>query len=243
VVKYGRDVRYSEALAMDFVRNRAPTIPVPRVIAVYQRCETDGSRSTFIVSEWISGQSLATVWEELSEKEKDSVFDQLRAIVRALRKVHPHLDAYYVGAAGHMPCTDHILFDQGPFSDIPSFNAALTDLARPHFRWNWLSVVERSLARTNGYRILFTHGDLHISNILVRQSMPSSIQDAHKEWRIVALLDWECAGWYPEHWEYVKILSSVKWRSDWAAYAQHVLDRHYDEEFLLDNRLRMHLGA
>jgi thiamine kinase-like enzyme len=101
---------------------------------------------------------------------------------------------------------------------------------------------------------VFTHGDLHISNILVRpRPSPTPTANADDDeltpgssttgWKIVALLDWECAGWYPEHWEYVKILSSVKWRSDWAARAQHLLGRHFDEEFLMDNRMRLRLVA
>jgi len=87
-----------------------------------------------------------------------------------------------------------IVFDQGPFKDIPSFNAALTDAARPYFRWNLLSIVQRSLARTDSYRIVFTHGDLHNSNIMVRQSMSPSESDEHvtggNRWMVVALVDW-----------------------------------------------------
>jgi hypothetical protein len=244
VVKYGRNVRHSEALAVNLVHVHAPTVRVPCVLAVYQTCETDGFQITYIISDWIDGCSLDNVWNTLSTHDKDDICEQLRDIIHTLRQLRPP-GPYYVGAVGNMPCTDPIIFDQGPFKDIPSFNAALTDAARPHFRWNLLSIIQRSLARTDSYRIVFTHGDLHISNIMVRQSMSPSESDQHvtggKRWMVVALVDWECAGWYPEHWEYVKLLSSVKWRSDWAARAQTFLDRHYDEEFLLDNRLRTHL--
>ena len=40
------------------------------------------------------------------------------------------------------------------------------------------------------YKTCFTHGDLSSSNILVRDG------------RVVAIIDWEMAGWYPEYWEY-----------------------------------------
>jgi aminoglycoside phosphotransferase (APT) family kinase protein len=228
---------------MNLVHDHAPTIPVPCVLAAYQTCEkTDGSRTTYIISDWIDGCSLDNIWDGLSVHDKDDIYEQLQDIIRTLRQISPPAGQHFVGAVGYMPCTDPLIFDQGPFKDIPSFNTALTAIARPYFRWNLLSVVERSLARTDSYRIVFTHGDLNISNIMVRQSTdPSDRVTESDRWRIVALVDWEYAGWYPEHWEYVKILSSVKWRSDWAARAQNLLDRHYDEEFLLDNRLRMHL--
>lgn len=40
--------------------------------------------------------------------------------------------------------------------------------------------------------IKFTHGDLHRSNIIITNERPR---------RIVALIDWEQSGWYPEYWE------------------------------------------
>ncbi|KAK5112710.1 hypothetical protein LTR62_003808 [Meristemomyces frigidus] len=42
------------------------------------------------------------------------------------------------------------------------------------------------------YRICSTHGDLGVQNILVRDG------------KVVAILDWECAGWYAEYWGYTK---------------------------------------
>lgn len=42
------------------------------------------------------------------------------------------------------------------------------------------------------YDVRFTHGDLGPQNILVRGS------------EVVAIIDWECSGWYPEYWEYTK---------------------------------------
>ena len=46
------------------------------------------------------------------------------------------------------------------------------------------------------HELVFSHGDLNLHNIIV------------KDGDIVALLDWECAGWCPEHWEYVKFCAA-----------------------------------
>jgi thiamine kinase-like enzyme len=40
--------------------------------------------------------------------------------------------------------------------------------------------------------IKFTHVDLHTSNIMITCSKP---------YRVIALIDWEQSGWFPEYWE------------------------------------------
>ncbi|KAF8878819.1 hypothetical protein CPB85DRAFT_1498536 [Mucidula mucida] len=40
--------------------------------------------------------------------------------------------------------------------------------------------------------IVFTHNDIALRNIMVDGD------------RVTGLIDWECAGWFPAHWEYVK---------------------------------------
>lgn len=48
--------------------------------------------------------------------------------------------------------------------------------------------------------IVFTHGDLHKSNIMVSEDGPIKIR---------AIVDWEQAGWYPSYWEYCKARYTV----------------------------------
>lgn len=58
--------------------------------------------------------------------------------------------------------------------------------------------------------IKFTHGDLHRGNIIISSCKPA---------RILAIVDWEQAGWYPDYWEYCKALYTCsyedEWRRDW----------------------------
>lgn len=42
------------------------------------------------------------------------------------------------------------------------------------------------------YKICFTHGDLGVDNILIKNG------------EAAAIIDWECMRWYPEYWEYTK---------------------------------------
>ncbi|POR32750.1 Putative phosphotransferase enzyme family protein [Tolypocladium paradoxum] len=59
------------------------------------------------------------------------------------------------------------------------------------------------------YPIVFTHGDIAARNIMVRDG------------RIVALLDWEFAGWYPEYWEYVFALRGMD-NIDWETLGRYI---------------------
>src|SRR3954452_13593451 len=77
----------------------------------------------------------------------------------------------------------------------------------------------------SGGLIVMTHGDLHPRNIIVRDC------------RIVAILDWECAGFYPEYWEYTKTLSSIRWNNVWVPIIHQVLNP-YPRDFAIIYYLR-----
>lgn len=76
----------------------------------------------------------------------------------------------------------------GPFVDEAAFNQVLRNPDDP--------------ART-GHRMFFPHADLNPRNILVDEAVK---QDGSLGWRVTGIVDWEMAGYYPEHWEYTKAL-------------------------------------
>jgi thiamine kinase-like enzyme len=67
----------------------------------------------------------------------------------------------------------------------------------------------RDLLPDNGV-ITLTHADLHRGNIIVSSTVPP---------RVVAIIDWGQAGWYPDYWEYCKAsYTSIyhgRWRNKW----------------------------
>ncbi|SPO01160.1 uncharacterized protein DNG_03907 [Cephalotrichum gorgonifer] len=73
-----------------------------------------------------------------------------------------------------------------------------------------------------GHRVVFTHADLAPRNIIVRDG------------KIVGLLDWEDAGWYPEYWEYVKFFHRVGSGSlwDWLRYADDIFSATDENELV-----------
>ncbi|THU83821.1 hypothetical protein K435DRAFT_420159, partial [Dendrothele bispora CBS 962.96] len=239
VVRYGPHVHLGEVHAMNFIDCHAPphSIPLVPILGVYK---SDSSIDfdqpcLYIVTEWIeNSQTLETAWTTLEETEKDDITTQLQSVLSTLRSLPASPQPPYIGSVGHLPCVDPLLQGVGPFDSLHGFSEAYTDVARPCFRGHYISIIERLLKKFETYRIVLTHGDLAMSNILVRKDA------ARQRWEIVALIDWENSGWYPEHWEYVKLLASVRWKSDWALRAQSLLERQYDEDFLLDSRLRFY---
>lgn len=78
----------------------------------------------------------------------------------------------------------------GTFEDIAAFHRFVrgnVDLE------GCKDVFDEAVARTHQrpYGIRFTHGDLEVQNVLVRDDAT-----------VAAIIDRECAGWYPEYWEY-----------------------------------------
>jgi thiamine kinase-like enzyme len=54
--------------------------------------------------------------------------------------------------------------------------------------------------------VVFTHADLHRSNIMVSEGSPC---------RVVAVIDWHQSGWYPDYWEFYKAEYTNHWESEW----------------------------
>jgi Phosphotransferase enzyme family len=95
----------------------------------------------------------------------------------------------------------------GPFHEVAEFHDWFTTVYGP--------VREITPGRTphpycstfpDDARIVFTHADLHPSNIMISR-------DA--EPKIIAIIDWTQSGWYPDYWEYCKARWTSKIGSDW----------------------------
>jgi aminoglycoside phosphotransferase (APT) family kinase protein len=82
--------------------------------------------------------------------------------------------------------------------------------------WLWLRVAPEPEKVQDPYRnflsdngpILFTHGDLDRSNIIISTTSPA---------RVLGIIDWEQAGWFPEYWEYCKAAYTVGEEEEWRA--------------------------
>lgn len=101
----------------------------------------------------------------------------------------------------------------GPFHNTLAFNDWVQLAALPGFPMSERPPDPYRSLLPDKCSIYFTHGDLHLGNIIVSGTPGSR--------KVVGILDWEQAGWYPEYWEYCKLLipgpCNHEWReSGWA---------------------------
>ncbi|KAM7197044.1 kinase-like protein [Naviculisporaceae sp. PSN 640] len=188
--------RLAEAQTMQFI-SKTTSIPVPKVLAAFKH-----NGRTFILMERINNaEPLSRGWVNRSDASKAKILAQLKGFVEEMRKIPP--PEGFVGVAdvtGQGPVFDQRLPRKshwGPFPTIEAFHREL---------WSGQDTngfSEEQLARLPGLRELedfhskqdwpksvFTHGDLSSLNVMARGD------------EVVAIIDWETAGWMPPYWEY-----------------------------------------
>lgn len=179
----GTDPPTFEVDNLRFVK-RHTTTPVPDVLESW----TQGDRY-FSISGLIPGETLSTVWADLSDDERDRVAKQTADVLAQLRMLHsPRLESL-----GGKPLYDAFLF----CSDYGAPHGPLgSDDQLQHEMWKALKAVPEGarqrlrarMPRSEPYT--FTHGDLAMSNIMVQNGNLSGI------------IDWERAGFFPAWWEF-----------------------------------------
>jgi thiamine kinase-like enzyme len=80
------------------------------------------------------------------------------------------------------------------------------------------------------YKIVFTHGDLNTSNIIVKKG------------KIAALFDFEMSGFYPEYWEYTTVITVNRFDGFWKDEIPNFLDT-YPPEVEMETIRRKHFGS
>ncbi|OTA99099.1 hypothetical protein M426DRAFT_68456 [Hypoxylon sp. CI-4A] len=224
-VKFGPPyfVRREEALALRAMNKAFPDnrVPTPEL---YGWKEDEGD--IFIYMSLVRGSTLQGAWDSLTRDDKESICTQLSQIVVALREIEapsapPSLGSITGGRVQDL----YFLFSRraGPFPDVKAFHDALSAEAIPN-----LPGLENPSEPYRGLlpnmaKVYFTHGDLNRKNIIV--------SDAPGPRKIAAVVDWEQAGWYPEYWEYCKLLISESYAEEWrdAGWADKVMTIYEDE--------------
>lgn len=116
VVKCGTGVTEAEAKALLLISEKAPNVPVPKVLAYYTYGPVDkrlhGIRrpvfETFIFMSYVEGERLKVAWEAYDTTAKRRVADQLKTYLCDLRGI---TGGKYIGSVNQGPLKDRILFD------------------------------------------------------------------------------------------------------------------------------------
>ncbi|TVY40524.1 hypothetical protein LOCC1_G005337, partial [Lachnellula occidentalis] len=206
-LKYGPEnhaARHAgEFNALKLVRSQT-SVPVPRPIdLLLSRTES------FLVTSRIEGGPAGLAIDECSSEEMHLMAEDLRSWIAQLRSMKRDRDSEYaITNATGGPCLDYRISADpvGPFRSEEEFVESLR-----------LGILPDLVHRT-GYQIVFTHSDLNMRNILVKNG------------RITGIVDWENAGWFPEYWEYTKCHFAVTIQKRWLKMIDGVFENKYGTE-------------
>lgn len=218
VMKTGQSLRLQEADALRVALKAQ--LPVPRVYDVGEMKDSKSRDTKYIRMDYIKGQTLQELWPSMKATEKQDIANQLRDIISAMRSLEPPPN--YIGDCGGMEVRDSRRFDayHAPAcTDEAEFNRFLLDGLMKQTPRGLYDAFARRL-RTN-HRIVLSHCDLAPRNLMVHEG------------KIVGVIDWEDAGWYPEYWEYVKFFQRmVNSPSDWVDYSDSIFAQTYPDELV-----------
>ncbi|KAM5353706.1 hypothetical protein ACJ41O_000356 [Fusarium nematophilum] len=178
-------------------------ILAPKVPGVYD-ITTSRPLARVMVSERVPGVPLAEVWEDLTDAQKSSIKDQLRAQVKKMRAcTQPFIGR--VGRNHTRNVYDRIIQTYcGPFDDEKAFDKWCLDrlTGGPIVRWKWQRFLKRERGGSPGTFVL-THGDLTPRNILVEGDV------------ITGIVDWGKSGFFPEYAEYAFAMKLCHGHEKW----------------------------
>ncbi|KAM5466535.1 hypothetical protein MauCBS54593_005792 [Microsporum audouinii] len=183
---------------MSFVCRACPQVPVPEVLGWWEEGEGE-DRVGHLAMSFIPGDMLVKSWPTMDQVQRDSILKDREEILRQLRTLRAPSTAVIGPVDGTSPAADvrgsHAEYG-GPFKTESDLNEWLVSLIHPDstrfFGSFYVETIRNSLM--SNHQLRFTHGDLGMHNILVDKG------------RITAIIDWEYSGWYPEYWEYVKMI-------------------------------------
>ncbi len=191
------------------------SIPVPKVYSAFEH----GGR-TYILMERIHGTTLCDAWFHRPEAARARILSQLKAMVAQLRDIPPPDGFRGVADVAGGPIYDQRLPVKsfwGPFPTTDAFHKELrlgheTEDFNEHQLSNLPGLPELiAFQRQPWTTPAFTHGDLSSMNIMAREG------------DVVAILDWETAGWMPPYWEYT---------SDWHVNPQNMFWQAEVDKFI-----------
>jgi aminoglycoside phosphotransferase len=214
-VKYGGGTELQEAENMLFVRE-STSIAVPTVYAAFHDEET---KTNYIVQEFIPGRTLGSAWGELTAADKQTIASQLRRDMDELRSIPSQ--GYY-GGIWRQPTRDFLFANQpGGLQYGPHTDSTISGPQETEEQWTeaMLRYLDTRLvpsrrddlplrrrwyhAVLRGHEPVFTHSDLCMGNIMLRED------------KTAVIIDWECSGWYPSYWEYCRAVFSLRFEIDW----------------------------
>ncbi|GJN88791.1 hypothetical protein Rhopal_001761-T1 [Rhodotorula paludigena] len=206
VVKHGTEVRREEGEVMRYVRATI-SVPLPEVLAIR---ELQNPRRIFLYLEDVQGETLDQALKRLGKHNNEprrALCAQLEPMLKSLHAVSPppgtRIGVYdphrevdqssrwrvsaLTMALPHTPLPDDLDSVPELISWLKSAYGARGGQKVPHYEGDTDREWDERFGRylDSEAPVVLTHGDITVHNVLVRNN------------QIVALIDWEHAGWYP----------------------------------------------
>ncbi|OGM48216.1 hypothetical protein ABOM_002149 [Aspergillus bombycis] len=230
LVKFGHGVRLAEAEALHLVSRRT-TIAVPKLLSAYI---LDGTG--YIIMSYEPGTPFDQYWDNASQTEHRRILAQLTDYVQQMRAI----EGNFIGGLDRSACRDgvfegaHVDYSKhsyGPYESEQSFNEGMVQALRDRLPaellksendpessfWASEYILQQTVRGLKGHKIVFTHGDLHEGNMLVRSD------------GTVVLLDWGLSGFWPEYWEFYRAMFNPPWRTSWDRMVEKFIPPYYVE--------------
>lgn len=211
----------NEFAALQLVR-RHTNIPVPSALDL-----ASDSENSYLLTTTVCGVPLGWCIDTLSHDEVTTLIGDLQKSLSELRAIPKEVSPEYaitnvLGKA----CYDGRLitgsdYDEargdffGPFVNEDEFNDNLRCGALP------------DVTHSSGHRIVFTHGDLNMRNIMMHNG------------RLSGIIDWETSGWYPDYWDYTKAHFITKLHRRWLRIVDAVFEQlgNFEAELAVERQL------
>ncbi|SPJ79289.1 uncharacterized protein FTOL_07680 [Fusarium torulosum] len=197
-------------------------VPVPRPLDL-----TSSGDTCYMLSTQLPGHCLGQCIDSLTECEIKTLVQDLQNCLNEMRALpNEAAPKHAICNAIGGPCYDFRIvlsmdYDEergdfvGPFVNEDEFNAILQTPALP------------GVAHHDGHKIVFTHSDLNMRNILMYNG------------RLAGIVDWENSGWYPDYWEYTKARFITKWNKRFLGMVETVFETlgDYKSELATEQQL------
>jgi serine/threonine protein kinase len=172
----------AEVYAIDFAKQLG--IPVPKIL--YWDKE-------YILMEKAPGKNLAKIWENLDRKQKRQYMKQVISYLEFMQKRRSDLiGSLYADGVGKS-----VDLQKGPYSSFRDFflddyDKRINDVKLP-VKSKFKSFRSSMSSYNPKVNFVFSHGDLSLKNIFVKNG------------KITCIIDWEWAGFYPQITDYLEI--------------------------------------
>ncbi|MCJ1442582.1 MAG: hypothetical protein MMC23_003078 [Stictis urceolatum] len=226
ILKWSERVRPEEAIAMQMARSAG--MPTPKML-----CYGEHPKALFkysILMTRLPGFEMCQGDGEFDPENEQPWFDELKLCVNAMRQWKSPYGNSVCSALGTSISSQRVpRHAMGPFKSEKEMNDYLLSAAsRDGFdsseKYDEVLTRARSIYDTP-HPICFTHGDFKSHNILFDE-----------EYHLSGFIDWESAGWYPAHWEFVTARRFFR-DSWWAQGIVLMSDNSHEEELETDRFL------